>query len=66
MRLKEFHAYKNEDGTYRIAGITTVFDGKTYYDTVVSMDRVAITLTPLPNFEKKLIKIEVLDGEENI
>ena len=66
MKLKEFHAYENEDGTYRIAGITTVSDGKTTYDTLVSMDRVAITLTPLPNLEKKLMKIEVLDGKENI
>ena len=66
MKLKEFHAYENEDGTYRIAGTTTVFHDKTTFEALVSMDRVAITLTPLPNFEKKLIKIEVLDEEENI
>ena len=66
MRLKEFHAYENEDGTYRIAGITTVLHDEKSYDTLVSMDRVAITLTPLPNIEKQLMKIEVLDGKESI
>ena len=65
MRLKEFHAYENEDGTYRITGITTVFDSKTTYDALVSMDRVAVDLTPLPNLERKLMKREVLDGKEN-
>ena len=43
--MKEIHAYKNKDGTYRIKGIGEYHDGYKLQDVVINVERAQIDMT---------------------
>lgn len=45
--MKEIHAYRNDDGTYRIEGIKEVYDGKELIDATVKFNRARISIDAL-------------------
>lgn len=63
--MKEIHAYLNEDGTYRINGITMVFDSGKFMEAEVKMDRAKISITSMSNAEKECMSITVPDTKED-
>ena len=45
--MKEIHAYKNEDGTYRINGVGEMFNGKEFVEVDVEIKRAKISIDAL-------------------
>ena len=62
--MKEIHAYKNKDGTYRIKGIGEIHDGYNLNEVVIQASRARIDMEILAELspDKTLYTIEV---EEN-
>lgn len=60
--MKEIHAYRNEDGTYRVEGIGETFDGKEFVEARVKMNRVRISIDALADADGKICDVII---EEN-
>jgi hypothetical protein len=53
--MKEIHAYRNEDGTYRVEGIACVMDNEGIKDVVFKAPRAKLTVTPFTQAEDEVI-----------
>ena len=63
--MKEIHAYLNEDGTYRIEGITMIHDTENKFEAQVMINRARISIIPMADAEKKCMSFvvpKVLEG----
>lgn len=60
--MKEIHAYRNEDGTYRVEGIVRVADNEEVRDAAFNISRAKITISPLADANGELMS---LTAEEN-
>ena len=60
--MKEIHAYRNEDGTYRVEGIGWAMDDGILRDVAVNVPRAKITIEPLADASGELMS---LTAEEN-
>ena len=57
--MKEIHAYLNEDGTYRIEGITMICDTENKFEAQVMINRARISIIPMADAEKKYMSFVV-------
>lgn len=57
--MKEIHAYRNEDGTYRVEGIGCAMDDGKLSDVSFNMPRTRITIEPLADTTGELMSLTV-------
>lgn len=64
--MKEIHAYKNEDGTYRIKAIGEIHDGYKLNEVVIQAARARIDMEILAEVspDKTLYTVEIEDDTE--
>ena len=62
--MKEIHAYRNEDGTYRIKAIGEIHDGYQLNEVVITASRARIDMKILAEFPPKRI-LYTVEMEEN-
>lgn len=64
--MKEIHAYRNEDGTYRIKAIGEIHDGYNLKEVVIEAARARIYMEILAELspDKTLYTIEVEENDD--
>ena len=53
--MKEIHAYRNEDGTYRVEGIACVIDNGEIKEAVFKAPRAELTVKPFTQADDEVI-----------
>lgn len=61
--MKEIHAYRNEDGTYRIEGIKEVFNGKELIDATVKFSRTRISIDALADVNGAICDVVIQNDD---
>ena len=61
--MKEIHAYKNDDGTYRIEGIKEVLVGKDIVDATVKLNRVRISIDALADVNGAICDVVIQNDD---
>ena len=61
--MKEIHAYLNDDGSYHIEGIETIYDTEKFIDARIEISKAKITIVPMADAEKRYMVITIPEEE---
>lgn len=62
--MKEIHAYKNEDGTYRINGVSEMFNGKEFVEVDVEIKRAKISVDALADANGVICDLVIVEDNQ--